>query len=275
VAKRTPGTPRVKGIAGALVRRCGITRPLLHSLLFFPSRAIATTPAAAGLQFDDVTFEADDGVRLHGWWVPARAPVLGHMLLCHGNAGNVGDRVAHVALLAARGFDVLAFDYRGYGRSGGRPSEPGTHRDARAARGALLRRPGVDGARVGYLGESLGAAVALALALELPPAGLVLQSAFTSIRDMARLHYPMIPRSLVPDAYPSLRLISGLTVPLLVLHGERDEIVPALHGEALFDAAPDPKRLEVFAGAGHNDLIARAGPEWASAIANWAREMWR
>jgi hypothetical protein len=262
-------------LQGVLVRRCGITRPLLHSLLYFPSRAIATTPAAAGLEFDDVTFDAGDGVRLHGWWIPARAPVIGHILLCHGNAGNVGDRVAHVALLASGGFDVLAFDYRGYGRSAGRPSEQGSYRDARAARGALLRRPGVDGARVGYLGESLGAAVALALALELPPAGLILQSAFTSVRDMARLHYPLIPRALVPDAYPSLRLIPGLTVPLLVLHGERDEIVPALHGEALFHAAPGPKRLEVFPGAGHNDLIARAGPEWANAIATWARATWR
>src|SRR5687768_2928737 len=143
------------------VRR--MTRPLLHSLLYFPSRPIATTPAAAGLAFEDVMFDAGDGVRLHGWWVPATAPVIGHILLCHGNAGNVGDRVAHVALLVAAGFDVLAFDYRGYGQSGGRPSEQGTYRDARAARTALLGRHGVDGARVVYLGESLGGAVALAL----------------------------------------------------------------------------------------------------------------
>jgi len=250
-----------------------VIRPLLHSLLFFPSRAIATTPATVGLAFDDVTFETEDGERLHGWWVSARAPVSGHVLLCHGNAGNVGDRVAHIALLAAAGFDVLAFDYRGYGQSSGRPSEHGTYRDARAARGALLRRPGVDGARVVYLGESLGGAVALALARELAPAGLILQSTFTSIRDMARLHYPFVPRALVPDAYPSLRLISGLAVPLLVLHGSGDRIVPPLHGEALFDAAPGPKRMELFEGAGHNDLIARGGERWAEAIATWAREL--
>ena len=252
-----------------------MTRPLLHALLYFPSGALAATPAAAGLAFDDVAFESDDGVRLHGWWVPARAPVIGHILLCHGNAGNVGDRVAHIALLAAGGFDVLAFDYRGYGRSGGRPSEQGTYRDVRAARKALLGQPGVDGARVVYLGESLGGAVALALATEHPPAGLVLQSAFTSVRDMARLHYPLIPRTLIPDAYPSLRLIAGLPVPLLVLHGDRDTIVPALHGEALFDAAPGPKRLRIFPGAGHNDLIAHAGAAWAEAIVEWARELGR
>jgi fermentation-respiration switch protein FrsA (DUF1100 family) len=250
-----------------------VIRPLLHSLLFFPSRAMTTTPAAVGLAFDDVRFETEDGERLHGWWVSARAPVRGHVLLCHGNAGNVGDRVAHIALLATAGFDVLAFDYRGYGQSTGRPSEHGTYRDARAARSALLRRPGVDSACVVYLGESLGGAVALALAREFAPAGLILQSTFTSVRDMARLHYPFVPRALVPDAYPSLRLISELAVPLLVLHGSGDRIVPPLHGEALFDAAPGRKRMELFDGAGHNDLIARAGERWAEAIATWAREL--
>ena len=192
------------------------------------------------------------------------------MLLCHGNAGNVGDRVPHVELLSAAGFDVLAFDYRGYGRSSGRPGEAGTYRDARAARDALLRRDGVDPARVLYLGESLGGAVALELSIDHPPAGLVLQSAFTTVRDMARLHYPFVPRALVPDAYPSLRLIRRLRAPLLVLHGGRDRIVPLMHGEELFHAAPEPKRIEVLTGAAHNDLIARAGREWADAIRSWA-----
>jgi uncharacterized protein len=136
----------------------------------------------------------------------------------------------------------------------------------------VLEQPGVDPGRVLYLGESLGGAVALALAIEHPPAGLVLQSAFTSIRDMARLHYPLIPRALVPDAYPSLRRIGRLRAPLLVLHGARDEIVPVMHGEELFEAATDPKRMHVFPGAGHNDLLIGAGAEWARVIAAWAGE---
>jgi pimeloyl-ACP methyl ester carboxylesterase len=192
------------------------------------------------------------------------------VLLCHGNAGNIGDRVAHVALLSAAGFDVLAFDYRGYGRSGGRPSKQGTYRDARAARTALLARD-VDPARVIYLGESLGGAIALELATRHPPAGLILQSAFTSVRAMARLHYPFIPRALVPDAYRSLDLIRGLRAPLLVLHGSDDPIVPLMEGEALFEAAPEPKRIEVFPGVGHNDVLARAGSRWIRAIVDWAR----
>jgi fermentation-respiration switch protein FrsA (DUF1100 family) len=243
---------------------------LLNSLLFFPARRLAATPAEADLDFEDVAIATGDGERLHGWWVPARAaPSAGHVLLCHGNGGNVGDRVAQVALLCGAGLDVLLFDYRGYGRSSGRPSERGTYRDARAARAALLARPELDPSRVVYLGESLGGAVALELALAHPPAGLVLMSTFTGIRDMARRHYAIVPEALVPDAYPSLRRVRDLRAPLLVLHGDRDEIVPLLHAEELFEAAPDPKRLHVIQGVGHNDLVTLAGDEWAAAIAHF------
>ena len=245
-------------------------RSLLNALVFFPSRSVTWTPADADLAFSDVEVGTEDGERLHGWWITVRGRAAGHVLLCHGNAGNVGDRVPHAALLAATGFDVLLFDYRGYGHSSGRPSAEGTYRDARAARAALLERPGVDASRVLYLGESLGGAVALALALEAPPAGLVLQSTFTSIRDMARRHYPFLPASLVPDAYPSLRRIGGLRAPVLIIHGERDGIVPAMHGDELFAAAPEPKELHLVAGAGHNDLLTLAGDEWARAIAAWS-----
>jgi fermentation-respiration switch protein FrsA (DUF1100 family) len=124
-----------------------------------------------------------------------------------------------------------------------------------------------------YLGESIGGAVALALALEAPPVGLVLQSAFTSIRDMGRLHYPLIPTALVPDAYPSLRRIAELRSPLLVVHGDRDDIVPVAHGRALFEAAPEPKRLEIVRGAGHNDLLEVMGASYGTMIGDWARAM--
>ena len=240
-------------------------RRALEALLFFPERAGVDLPASA----EDVW--AGD---VHGWWfcAPDRPP-LAHVLFCHGNAGNVADRLPNARLLVRAGFDVLLFDYRGYGRSRGRPSEEATYEDARAARGALLEREGVDPARVLYVGESLGGAVALKLAHEEPPAGLVLQSTFTSVRDMAAVHYRVLPSALVPDAYPSLGLVADLRTPLLVLHGERDEIVPVSQGRALFDAAPEPKRLHLFRDAGHNDLIAFDGDEWAEVIAGWAREL--
>lgn len=258
---------RARAACGTLLP---MIRTLLHSLLYFPSRAIVQTPDRAGLDFRDLVLETDDGERLHGWWIGARTESLGHLLLCHGNAGNVGDRVLHAALLTAAGFDVLLFDYRGYGRSSGRPSEEGTYRDARAALACLLEQPKVDAARVIYLGESLGGAVAVDLALERPPAGLVLLSAFSSVRELGRLHYPFLPASLIPDAYPTVRRIHDLHAPLLVLHGDRDDIVPLSQGRALFEAAPGPKRMHVFPGVGHNDLLQLAGAEFARVIASWA-----
>ena len=248
-------------------------RALLNALLYFPSRAILQTPAGAGLDYSDLVIETDDGERLHGWWIGARAARVGHLLVCHGNAGNVGDRVLHAALLTAAGFDVLLFDYRGYGRSSGTPGEQGTYRDARAARACLLDRPGIDRSRIFYLGESLGGAVAIELACSHPPAGLVLVSTFTSIRDASRVHYPFIPAPLVPDAYPSLERIRTLHAPLLVLHGEHDETAPLAHGKALFDAAPRPKRMQVYPGLGHNDLVPRAGRALADEVAAWAKEL--
>jgi len=250
-------------------------RSLLNSLLYFPSRVIIETPDGAGLEYRDLALETEDGERLHGWWIAGRTASLGHLLLCHGNAGNVGDRVLHAALLTAGGFDVLLFDYRGYGRSSGRPSEEGSYRDARAALRCLLEQPTVDLGRVFYLGESLGGAVALDLALEHPPAGLVLLSAFTGVRELARLHYPLLPTSIIPDAYPTVRRIHELRAPLLVLHGDRDEVVPLSQGRALFEAAPGPKHMHVFTGLGHNDLIQVAGPELARVIVCWVRGLQR
>ncbi|HLM25703.1 MAG TPA: alpha/beta hydrolase [Thermoleophilaceae bacterium] len=240
-------------------------RSVLNSLLYFPERELLESPSARGLSFEELAIATDDGERLHGWWVPATSKRLSSILLCHGNGGNVGDRVRHAELLCGAGFDVLLFDYRGYGRSTGRPDEDGTYRDARAAREALLAEAGEEPV---VMGESLGGGVALDLALEHPPRGLVLQSAFSSVRDMARHHYPYLPGPLVPDVYPSLGRIAGLRAPLLVLHGERDEIVPSSHGRALHAAAPEPKRLRLFPDVGHNDFVEAEG--YAEAIAGWA-----
>jgi fermentation-respiration switch protein FrsA (DUF1100 family) len=247
---------------------------LMNSLLYFPLRQLEASPAAHGLVFQDVAFAAEDGVRLHGWWIAARGQDrLGHVLHFHGNGGNISHRLLDAEALARAGFDVFLLDYRGYGRSEGHPSEAGTYRDARAARQAALARPEVDPARLYYLGESLGGAVALNLALETAPRGLVLQSVFTSVRDMARLHYPVVPAAIVPDAYPSLRRVRDLRSPLLVLHGEVDDLVPVAHGRAIFAAAPEPKHLHVFPRAGHNDLLLVAGQEYARVIEAWARSL--
>jgi fermentation-respiration switch protein FrsA (DUF1100 family) len=240
-----------------------VLRPALNQLLYFPDRSTAEPPEGA----EDLWAETPDGEGIHGWWF--RSEGRAHLIFCHGNGGNVLDRVPLAQPLARAGVDVLLWDYRGYGRSSGRPDEEGTYTDARAVRDAVLARDGVDPDRLVLLGESLGGAVALKLASEHPPAGLILQSTFTSVRDVARQHYPFIPAPLVPDAYPSKRLVRDLRAPLLVMHGDRDEIVPFDHGRALYDAAPEPKRFHTFAGAGHNDIDAG---EWAAAIDDWLSE---
>ena len=249
-----------------------MNRALMHRLLFWPSRDLVEPPPDR-LSVEAVTIETQDSQRLHAWWVRAEGPAVGHVLFCHGNAGNIGSRTGYARMLAGAGLDVLLFDYRGYGASTGRPTERGTYLDARAALQTLLGRDGVDRERLLYLGESLGGAVALELARHRPPAGLILQSAFTSVREMARAVYPFVPRVLVPDAYPSLRLIRELSNPLLVIHGEGDDIVPLSQGRALYQAAPVPKRLEVLQGVRHNDLLLLACDRWLEAIRSWIAEV--
>lgn len=243
---------------------------LVDAFVYFPDRQLYGDPADIGLAFTDLTIPTEDGERLHGWWIPASGrPARGHVLFFHGNAGNVSHRLEHALALTAAGLDLLLVDYRGYGRSTGRPSEDGLYRDARASLAALRAGGQTGPARVVIMGESLGAAVALWLALQDPPAGLVLQSAFTSLRDMARVHYPWAPAALVGDGFPSLDRIPKLRVPVLVLHGDRDEIVPVAQGRALYAAAPEPRRLEVVAGAGHNDLVDVMGASYGTVVAEW------
>ena len=235
-------------------------------LLYFP--VPRTVPPAASVLpgAEEVTFDAADGVRLRGWFVPAARGVgsgaaPGAVLVCNGNGGNRSMRAPLAAALARMGLHVLLFDYRGYGGNPGHPSEEGLAADARAALDHLAARPEVDPARVVYFGESLGAAVALRLATERPPAALVLRSPFASLAEVGRLHYPLLPVSLLlRDRYDSAALAGRLAAPLLVLAGGRDQIVPADHSRRLFAAAPQPKRLAVLDGADHNDHDLLAGP---------------
>jgi len=183
------------------------------------------------------------------------------VLVLNGNGGNRSLRAPLAAALAGMGLHVLLFDYRGYGGNPGRPTEAGLAADARAALDHLAGRPEVDPDRMVYFGESLGAAVALRLATERPPAALVLRSPFASLAEVGRLHYPLVPVGLLlRDRYDSAALAGRLAAPLLVVAGDRDRIVPAGHSRRLFAAAPEPKRLVVLDGADHNDPDLLAGP---------------
>lgn len=219
--------------------------------IYFPSRALAADPASVGLPFRDVEFAAADGVRLHGWLIPGRRAQT--LLYSHGNGGNIGDRVAIARLLVAQlGVGVFMYDYRGYGRSEGAPSEAGLGADARAARAALLRE-GVAEDAIVYYGRSLGSAVTLDLALAHPPRAVVLEAPFASVRAMANRLLPGV-GYLMATRWDSLARIPHLRAPLLVLHGDADEVIPYTQGRALFEAAPEPKTFFTIRGGRHYDM---------------------
>lgn len=228
--------------------------------IYFPDREMVVTPSHLGFAFEDVAFLADDGVRLHGWFLPG-SPDKPVVLFFHGNAGNISHRVENLAYLNRLGLGVFIFDYRGYGRSGGRPDEEGLARDARAAQRWLDKRS-VPSRQTVYFGRSLGAAVALQLALEVPPAGLVLETPFTSIQELGRKHYPLLHTVLgwlVSDRYANIDKIPTYRGPLLIFQGDRDSIVPEEMARRLFDAANEPKRLYLIHGANHNDTYEVGG----------------
>jgi pimeloyl-ACP methyl ester carboxylesterase len=217
----------------------------------------------------DVAVTTEDGLELGAWFVsPSDCEPRATVLFFPGNAGNRSARAPLARALAERGFSIMLVDYRGYGGNPGSPSERKLARDARAAWSYLNRREDVDADRLIYLGESLGAAVALELAIEHPPAALVLRSPFTSMTEIGKLHYPFLPVGwLLADRYPSIDRVSALRAPLLVIAGNRDNIVPLEHSRALFDAAPErSKRFVVIDGAGHNDWALLDGTEMLDAI---------
>ncbi len=228
-------------------------------LIYLPSRE--PVPAAARVlpRSEEVSFSTEDGLRLAGWFVPG-VPGAATVLVFNGNSGDRSARAPLAAALARTGVSVLLFDYRGYGGNPGSPSEAGLAADARAARDYLDSRPEVRSESVVYYGESLGAGVVIGLAVERPPAALVLRSPFTSLADVGRRHYPYLPvRQLLKDRYDSIGRIADLRCPILVVAGGADTIVPAGQSRRLYDAAPTPKRYVEIPGAGHNDLALLAG----------------
>ena len=234
--------------------------------IFFPTSEIEMTPADVGLEYEDVSFPTANGNLLHGWFVPGSGN--GTWLWFHGNAGNVSHRVTEMALLHQRlGVNLLIFDYQGYGRSQGTPSEAETYQDARAALAYLRQYHGSKPGPVVYYSHSLGTAIAVELAMEHPPSGLVLVSPFTSVSDMASRAFPWLPVSrFLRNHYNTLDRIPNVSSPLLVLHGAEDELVPLSHGERIFQAAEEPKSFQALPQTGHNDTFQAGGEAYWNAI---------
>lgn len=227
---------------------CGMSAVWIDRLVFFPDRSVPPPPAGV----EERWLTAEDGLRLHAWYAAGREsdPTL---IWSHGNGGNIAGRREVLLELRARGLNVLAYDYRGYGRSEGQPSEAGVYQDALAAYDSERAR-GVRPERIIGFGESLGGAVAIYLAGQRPCAGVAVVSTFTSLRDVARSHFGPL-AALTGSRFDSLHRIEGLSVPLLVAHGTRDEIVPFALGEKLYAAARAPKRFLRVRGAHHNDIF--------------------
>ena len=238
---------------------------LQDRLLYFPSRKLVASPAHVGLRFEAVSFDTEDGETLDGWWIPAE-PQRAVLLFCHGNAGNISHRLESVDVFHRLGLSVLLFDYRGYGRSTGRPSEAGLYRDGEAAWRYLTHTRRVDSLDVILYGRSLGGAVATHLAAQHRSGALIVESAFTSVPDVAARHYPYLPvRALARTRFDNLGAIATVQTPLLVIHSRHDEIIPFEHGQRLFEAAPSRKVFLEIEG-GHNNGFLVTGPRYRDAI---------
>ena len=229
-----------------------------RQLLYFPDK---TRPALAGLEqlgVREAVLSTEDGLSLLSWYLPGHPgrPVI---LYFHGNGGHIGYRVERLLRFAREGYGVLMPEYRGYGGNAGTPSETGFNADARAALG-FLEGEAIPPNRVVLYGESLGSGVAVQLAAQHDVAALILEAPFTSVAEVAQCHFPYVPAArLVIDRFDSLSLIGRIRAPILVLHGERDRVVPMRYGRTLFNAAPEPKEGWFVPEAGHENLARYGG----------------
>lgn len=230
-------------------------------IVFKPSRAMVVTPARHGLAFEDVWLTAADGTRVHAWYV-AGAPGGREVLLLHGNGGNISHYLRTVLALHRQGHGVLALDYRGYGRSEGRPSEAGAYQDAAAAFDYLVETRRAPPGTIVVYGRSLGGAVATWLAAHRAPGALVLESTFTRLTDIGRERYPWLPVTLLSrNRFDSLAQIGRVRCPILVSHGRDDTVVPARFGRALAAAAGPRARFLSLPGD-HSDAFLRGGARY-------------
>lgn len=245
-------------------------RYLEYKSIFYPARSVIYTPASIGLPFEDIFIKTEDHVIINAWLVKSSTAGKGTLIFCHGNAGNIGDRLDKIRLFHRMGLNVLIMDYRGYGKSRGRPSEAGIYKDAAAAYDYLRSRE--DSAHspiIGY-GDSLGGAVVIDLAAKRDLSALIVHSSFTSAADMAKRIYPFIPSFLLGTKLDSAAKLRGITAPKLFIHSRADEIVPFQLGERLYQAALQPKEFLEISG-GHNDTPAAAQEKMSRGIIAFLR----
>jgi len=249
-------------------------------LIFHPGKSNdSATPDVYGIEYDDVIFRTEDGLNLNGWFVPGKKSSpdadLHTLLWFHGNAGNINRRLDNIKMIYERvPVNVFIIDYRQYGRSEGKISEQGTYLDSRAALAYLHSRDDINNEKIIFFGRSLGSAVAVHLALEEKCRALILETPFTSILEMGKKLYPFLPvRLLLKTKYDSLSKIGDIKVPILVMHGDKDDLVPFEHGRELYEAANEPKEFYTIPGAGHNDTHIVGGDEYFEVIKKFVNKL--
>jgi fermentation-respiration switch protein FrsA (DUF1100 family) len=259
------------GLYGVLVLLIYIFQGRLLFLPDFGGRGLDATPAALGFEFDEVRFTTHDGVSLHGWFIPSPNG-SGVVLFCHGNAGNISHRLDSIRIFRDLGLSVFIFDYRGYGLSGGRPTEQGTYRDAAAAWSYLVEQRGIAADRIVVFGRSLGAAIAAHLAQSARPAALILESTFASVPDVAAAHYWFLPvRWLSRFEYATAEYVRHVDVPTLVVHSPDDEINPIEQGREVFRQVRGPKEFLEILGD-HNSGFLLSGARYTQGLRQFLRK---
>lgn len=259
-------------VAGSLSALDLLRRRYQKSQLFLPERYPSGNwdPKSLGLKVKDVWFPSVDDVQLHGWWID-HPQAFGTLLYCHGNKGSIAHRIGALRWLHRIGLNLFAFDYRGYGRSDGTPSEAGLFQDVRAAHDYLTQDRGVSAGKLILFGHSLGGAVAIDGAGQRPVAGLVVQSSFTDVRSMARHNNPKLPLHwIATNQFRSITKVDSLTMPKLFIHGTADETIPLAMGQELFAAAAEPKEFLTVDKAGHNGVEARGGEAYVRRLRRFA-----
>lgn len=241
-------------------------------MIYYPVEQLPYSPDDVGLRYENVSFSTEDSVELNGWFIPhqnARGTILFH----HGNAGNIAGRLETIQLLHNLRINLFVFDYRGYGRSEGEPSEEGTYRDAMAAWNYLTEERQIPAGQIVTMGRSLGGAVAAWLATQTEPAGVILESTFTSATDLGSELYPFFPvRMLIRYDYNTLSRIDNIDTPILIGHSAQDDLVPYSHGRKLFEAASEPKTFLEMQG-GHGGGFMETGIKYRETLDKFLTEV--